>query len=47
MDELLAEARLIATDASVLIRGESGTGKEVLAGHCIAPVRGEWSVYRR
>ncbi|WP_287882286.1 sigma 54-interacting transcriptional regulator [Aquitalea sp.] len=32
MDELLAEARLIAvTDASVLIRGESGTGKEVLA----------------
>ncbi len=32
MDELLAEARLVAaSDASILIRGESGTGKELLA----------------
>nr|WP_315253109.1 sigma 54-interacting transcriptional regulator [uncultured Duganella sp.] len=32
MDELLAEARLVAaSDASILIRGESGTGKEMLA----------------
>ncbi|HSC79617.1 MAG TPA: sigma 54-interacting transcriptional regulator [Chitinolyticbacter sp.] len=32
MEELLAEARLVATtDASILIRGESGSGKEVLA----------------
>ena len=32
MDELLAEARLVAaSDASILIHGESGTGKELLA----------------